>query len=103
MSDTDYSKMLCIPRISRKCSRKAIENAFEKFNLGTIEKYRENASKTNNDYKRVMFQLKWNQKNEKIGIYQTILEENKSLKLVYDFPWFWIMVVCKSQPQQYIN
>jgi hypothetical protein len=31
-------------------------------------------------------------------MYQSILEENKSLKLVYDFPWFWIMVVCKSQP-----
>lgn len=98
MSDTDFSKMLCIPRISRKCSRKSIEIAFEKFNLGTIEKYRENASKTNNDYKRVMFQLKWNQNNENIDIYKTILEENKSLKLVYDFPWFWIMVVCKSQP-----
>ena len=95
MCDTNYSKMLCIPRISRKCSRKAIENAFEKFNLGTIEKYRENS---NGDYKRVMFQLKWNQNNEKIGMYQTILEEKKSLKLVYDFPWFWIMVVCKSQP-----
>jgi hypothetical protein len=95
---SEYSKMLCIPRISRKCSRKAIESAFEKFNLGTIEKYRENSSKSNTDYKRVMFQLKWNQENEKISMYQSILEENKSLKLVYDFPWFWIMVVCKSQP-----
>jgi len=98
MSDTDYSKMLCIPRISRKYSRKAIESAFEKFNLGTIEKYKENASKENSDFKRVMFQLKWNQANEKIGMYQSMLNENKSLKLVYEFPWFWIMVICKTQP-----
>ena len=93
----ELSKILCIPRMSKKIPRETILQVFKRFNLGTVEKYRESTSKNNIEYKRVMLQIKWNNENPDIEWYKKQLEENKSMKLVYDFPWFWIMVICKTQ------
>jgi hypothetical protein len=94
---SSYSKILCIPRMSKKISKDTIVQVFERFQLGTIVKYRESTSKNSMEYKRVMLQIQWSTTNPKIEYYKALLDENKSLKLVYDFPWFWIMVICKTQ------
>ena len=94
---SSYSKILCIPRMSKKISKDTILQVFERFQLGTIVKYRESTSKNSMEYKRVMLQIQWSTTNPKIEYYKALLDENKSLKLVYDFPWFWIMVICKTQ------
>lgn len=95
--NAEYSKILCIPRMSKKISKEIIHQVFEKFKLGTIVKYRESTSKNSMEYKRVMLQIKWSTINPQIEYYKQLLDENKSFKLVYDFPWFWIMVICKTQ------
>ena len=96
-SQQSFSKILCIPRMSKKISKDTILQVFEKFQLGTVVKYRESTSKNSMEYKRVMLQLKWSTTNPHIEYYKSLLDQNKSLKLVYDFPWFWIMVICKTQ------
>jgi hypothetical protein len=80
---------LCIPRMETTIHKKHIIEAFHKINIGNIEQIREFPIRNDNIYKRVVICIKLKNNDTAKQIYDTI-SNNKTIKIVYDFPWYWI-------------
>jgi len=91
------SKVLCIPRVSRSISSGTVQEVIRNTNIGSIYSYREIPLKNEKDFKRVLFTVEWNQDHPHIENIKTRIEKEESLKIVYDFPWYWLVVISKIQ------
>ncbi len=86
---------LCIPRMENTINKKDIFNVFKKLNIGYIEKIIELPLKNENEYKRIIIKIKWNNSDQSEKI-QTRLQNNEPVYIVYEMPWFWKIVLCNK-------
>jgi signal recognition particle subunit SEC65 len=87
---------ICIPRMENNIDRKQIFNIFKKLNIGYIEKIIEIPLKNENEYKRVIIKIKWNNSEQTQKI-QTRLQNGEPVNIVYELPWFWKIVLCNNK------
>ena len=85
------SPSICIPRAFANISKPRILAIFANLNFGTIEQI-DIVHKTNakgEKFQRVFIHfLSWNQSNE-IDQVRQLLFAKKSVRIVYDDPWYW--------------
>jgi hypothetical protein len=96
---------ICIPRMDQSITKHFIFKTFCSLKIGYIENIYEipfyektayaqkksvaTASEASSQYKRVIIRIKWN--NEPNAEYMLSRFQNgKSVKVVYDMPWYWI-------------
>jgi hypothetical protein len=84
---------ICIPRMETSISYRFIQQTLIKMNIGKIRKIVEIPLKNEKDYKRVLITLQWHNFNPRSQIVHQRLEEGKNVKIVYDNPWYWKMVM----------
>lgn len=77
--------MLCIPRIEDTKPKQHIFNIFKKINWGYIEYIREMPLINEPGFKRLVIKMKFNNKSSEI---QNKITNGETIKLVYDFPWY---------------
>jgi hypothetical protein len=80
---------LCIPRMETNIHKKNIIETFGKLNIGNIEQIQELPMRNDNTYKLVIISLNLNNSENSKQIYDA-LSNNNNVKIVYDFPWYWI-------------
>jgi len=85
---------LCIPRVFKKITKEYIEKVFTNLNIGTIEKI--DIIHGNENYNLVFIHLFWNQTNTANNARDRLLS-TKDIKVYYDEPWFWKVIVNKSK------
>lgn len=84
---------LCIPKINSNIKKDYIQKKLinlQKF--GKIEKIIEIPLKNDPLYKRIIIKIIWNQ-NESSKNFQEKLKNMGSIKYVYDFPWYWKILI----------
>lgn len=80
--------LLCIPRIELKTQKEFIVNTIKKLNIGNIENIKELPLRSDKKYKRVFLSLRLINTENSIFLKDKI-ENNESIKLIYDMPWYW--------------
>jgi hypothetical protein len=102
--------ILCIPRMSTDVPKDLITTTFKKMNLGNIDSIYESQSQHMPQYKRVLIYVKWNYDSPVVQQIMTHLENNQTIKIVYDMPWYWICVkyvkpkpVCLISPESLLD
>lgn len=87
---------LCIPRVFKKITREYIEKIFTNLNIGSIEKIDIIHGKENDNYNLVFIHLFWNQSENANNARDRLLSK-KDIKVHYDEPWYWKVIVNKSK------
>ena len=81
---------LCIPRITTSTTKKFIFDKLKRLKWGFIEFIREYNLKEEG-FKMAIIKMNFNS-NEQSKLYYEKLNEGKTLKVVYDNPWFWRLI-----------
>ena len=89
---------LCIPRISIDVPKEYIFNTLKGLNIGYITKLTEIPLKNDPSQKRIMIKICYNTEENSKEIHKQ-LTDNGSIKLVYDMPWYWKIVVANNYLQ----
>lgn len=92
MQQTDS---ICIPRIESSISKTYIKTKLDSLHLGHILQIREIPLQNDNNYKRIIIQLRWLDTRRSKDIQQKLAEIG-SIKLVYDMPWYWKIVPTRT-------
>ena len=79
---------ICIPRLKSFIYYTNVKTCFEKLNIGTIERIDIVNNKLSRTKKAFIHLSELNDTENETKIYK-LLNEKKSFKLVYSFPWFW--------------
>lgn len=88
------NSILCIPRMKKEEKKGDILLKLKLLKMGHIIKLIETPHKNDNNFKRVIIIMQFN--NEKGKIIENYLKEGNSLKIVYDDPWYWKLVEYKK-------
>jgi hypothetical protein len=72
-------------------TRDYILRTFNKLKIGKIEQINEIPLRNDAKHKRVIIKVDWSD-SDNAKFMLTRLDNNESVKLVYDFPWFWKVV-----------
>jgi len=94
MSKANEITDICIPLMETNITRKFIFSIFQRLNIGKVERIIENKLKTNENYKRIILKIKWNNTEKAVEIKQR-LYNNEPVNIVYELPWFWKVVLAK--------
>ena len=102
--------ILCIPRMATDVPKDLITTTFKKMHLGNIDSIYESQSQHMPQYKRVLIYVKWNYDSHVVQQIMTHLENNQTIKIVYNMPWYWICVkyvkpkpVCMISPESLLD
>lgn len=87
---------LCIPRMETKTSKDFILQTMNKLQIGKIEKITEIPLRNDQKHKRVIIKVRWTPSENTSNILSR-LENDQTIKVVYEWPWFWKMV--STHPQ----
>ena len=90
------STSLCIPRMESKTSKEFILQTMNKLQIGRIEKITEIPLRNDPKHKRVIIKVRWTPSENTTNILSR-LENDQTIKVVYEWPWFWKMV--STHPQ----
>ena len=79
--------ILCIPRVSNQITEKKIRDTFECLDLGQLNRVeiRKGVGKHN----MVLIHYKYWLDHGNALMANTILNENRNIKIIYEDPWFW--------------
>jgi hypothetical protein len=81
---------LCIPKMDVNTNKKNILQTFGKLNIGYVDYIREIPIHNDSNNKRIILNINLNMENELAKyIYETIMCD-KTIKIVYNDPWYWI-------------
>ena len=95
---TDKETMnLCIPRMDVNISKDAVYKIIKNLNIGCIQKVSEIPHRHDSSQKRILMRVSGNAQNDKFVNFKKQIELHGSIKLVYDMPWYWKIVL--SHPQ----
>jgi len=94
MSKSNEITDICIRRMESNITRKFIFSIFQRLNIGKVERIIENKLKTNENYKRIILKIKWNNTEKAVEIKER-LYNNEPVNIVYELPWFWKVVLAK--------
>ena len=86
---------ICIPRMENDIKKEQIKSVFKKLNIGYIERITEIPLKNDEEHKRVIIRMKWNNTEQSKNI-QTRLINGEPVNIVYELPWFWKIVLCNK-------
>ena len=81
-------------------SRDYILRTFNKLQIGKIEQINEIPLRNDAKHKRVIIKVDWSDTDNARFMKQR-LDKNETVKLVYEFPWFWRVVTKGSQGPQF--
>jgi hypothetical protein len=95
MDNNNYTT-LCIPRISSSTPKDIIYKAFCSLKVGYILRLTEAPIKKDNGYKRIIITLRWNKDTYNTQRMRNIIDQGKSVKIVYDDPWYWKVLPFKK-------
>lgn len=95
MKNMNYTS-LCIPRIESTINKEYVLSIFNKLDIGIISRIHEIPLRYNQDFKRIIISIKLNTTEKSLTV-QKLINENKSVKLVHDMPWYWKVVKTESQ------
>jgi hypothetical protein len=87
---------ICIPRVNNDVTKEYIQNIFKKMNVANIIRIFEIPLRDDSGQKRIIINLKWYNNEKSVTMRNTLLEQ-KSLKLVYNMPWYWKIVITATQ------
>jgi len=87
---------ICIPRIESSISKDFIYKTLLNLKIGSIERITEIPLRNDPTHKRVIIKLLWNKTESSINIQKTLMNAG-SIKIVYDMPWYWKIVVTHPQ------
>jgi hypothetical protein len=79
-----------------RISKEYISQTMNKLKIGKIEQITEIPLRNDMKHKRVIIKLKWNQSENATNI-KTRLQNKETIKIVYEWPWFWRVV--STHPQ----
>ena len=101
------SYSILIPHVFMNISNETIVNAFEKYNLGKIDQI-DSVIKTSHEgynYRMVFVHFKyWNMNNNvAVNLKYKIEDPNKEARLVYDDPWYWLLLPAKKTENKTIQ
>jgi len=84
---------LCIPRVEITYKREYIFNTLSRLNWGRIKSIHESRSRDNENYKRVLINIDWN--NKENNDMKEMLVDGKYINIVHDktTPFFWRIMV----------
>ena len=87
---SNVQPVLCIPRIDNTTTKKYIFDKVRLLDWGIISKIIEIPLKNESDKKRIIINLKWNNK-ENTNIYKQKLLNDETIKLVHNSnsPFYW--------------
>ena len=79
--------ILCIPRVSNQITEKKISDTFEGLDLGQLNRVeiRKGVGKHN----MVLIHYKYQLDHGDALMANTISNENRNIKIIYEDPWFW--------------
>jgi len=80
---------LCIPRIESTLSAKYILQKLCLTKWGEICRIIEIPLKSDDNYKRILIKMKWNDTNPNAVTVREKLQNGEKINLVYEMPWFW--------------
>lgn len=63
--------------------------------IGSILNIIEIPLKNDQSYKRVIIKIIWNNSKQSLNIQKTLIDKG-SIKLVYDMPWYWKIVITQQ-------
>lgn len=89
------NQSICIPRMENEIKREQIISVFKKLNIGYMERITEIPLKNDEQHKRVIIRMKWNNTEQSKNI-QTRLINTEPVNIVYELPWFWKVVLCNK-------
>jgi len=89
------TQSICIPRMENEIKRELIFSVFRKLKIGIIERITEIPLKNDEEHKRVIIKIKWNDTEQSKNI-QTRLINGEPINIVYELPWFWKIVICNK-------
>ncbi len=95
MKNMNYTS-LCIPRIESTINKEYVLSIFNKLDIGIVSRIHEIPLRYNQDFKRIIISIKLNTTEKSLTV-QKLINENKSVKLVHDMPWYWKVVKTESQ------
>jgi hypothetical protein len=91
---TEIQKIpLCIPRIEKHVTEEYIKQIFARLNIGKIIKITEIPLKSDPDYKRILLTIRIDPHAPNIKYINERLNSGKNIKIVYNAPWYWKMVL----------
>lgn len=90
LTSANVNPSICIPRVFSNIPGKDIIDVFQnKLNIGTIKKLDIINNNLDKKFKKVFIHFKsWNNTSKSNHI-KTLLTSGKTIKVVYDNPWFW--------------
>jgi hypothetical protein len=87
---------ICIPRVNTYIHIDKIRDKIQQLKLGKIDKIIEIPLREDKNYKRVIIKVIWDIRNKHAVSIRERLSEGKTIKLVHDIPWYWILVSSRS-------
>lgn len=87
---------ICIPRMDSNTSPDKIRDKIHQLKIGKIDKIIEIPLREDKNYKRVIIKMAWDTRGKNAISIRERLTEGKTIKLVYDTPWYWILVSSRS-------
>ena len=89
----DQTLSLYIPRVTRRMTAKFIAETIEKMRLGSVEKVDLVETADGRQMTAYVHFSKWEETSETIQLQQRIKDPNQQARIVYDAPWYWILLV----------
>lgn len=87
---------ICIPRMDINIHLDKIRDKIQQLKIGKIDKIIEIPLREDKKYKRVIIKIIWDIRNKHAVSIRERLSEGKTIKLVHDTPWYWILVSSRS-------
>lgn len=94
---------ICIPRAFKNISEKRIRAIFYSLKLGFVERVDmvSRTSQAGEDYNRVFIHFSsWNESNQQARELRERLNQNTSIKIIYDDPWYWMISKSTAPPPE---
>lgn len=87
---------ICIPLIDSNITYKILSDVFKTYDFGKIKSMRIVDIHANNTRRAFINFSTWNDKYSEV---KQKLIENKKIKIMYSFPWYWICSITKSEEE----
>jgi len=89
---------LCIPKVSNQTSTNQIFRTFSSLNIGKVKRIIENPLRANQDFKRIVISIDWDNSNPLSNhIQNTLKDPTQHINIVYDMPLFWQIFAANPQ------
>lgn len=84
------TNVMCIPRVDASIPKQKIFETICSLRIGFIDRIIETPLKHDETGKRVVIKFKTWVENDTSTRIMKRFEENKDIKIMYNFPWYWV-------------